>query len=140
MCWSVFTGFPVAGRAKRNRSVFLWLRGQGTYYPYGGTIASIINKYVPGLEASAEVTGASVENSRLIEQNEAQLALVMDDVVYHALHAEGAFDHVIELRTLFEMYPHFFHIAVHDGSPIKTLDDLAGKKVSVGAPGSERRP
>lgn len=108
----------------------------GTYYPYGGTIASIINKYVPSLEASAEVTGASVENSRLIEQNEAQLALVMDDVVYHALHAEGAFDHVIELRTLFEMYPHFFHIAVHDGSPIKTLDDLAGKKVSVGAPGS----
>lgn len=108
----------------------------GTYYPYGGAVASIINKHVTGLDASTEVTGASVENCRLIESGEAQLALVMDDVVYHALHAEGAFDHEIELRTLLEMYPHFFHIAVHEGGPIKTLDDLQGKKISVGAPGS----
>lgn len=108
----------------------------GTYYPYGGAVASIINKYVTGLEASAEVTGASVENSRLIESNESHLALVMDDVVYHALHGEGAFDHEIELRTLMEMYPHFLHIVVHEGSPIQSLDDLQGKKVSVGAPGS----
>jgi TRAP transporter TAXI family solute receptor len=108
----------------------------GTYYPYGGAMASIINKYISGLEASAEVTGASVENVRLIESNESQLALVMDDVVYHALHAQGAFDHEIELRTLVEMYPHFFHIVVHEESSIQSLNDLAGKKVSVGAPGS----
>jgi TRAP transporter TAXI family solute receptor len=108
----------------------------GTYYPYGGAMASIINKYISNLDASAEVTGASVENSRLIESNESQLALVMDDVVYHALHGEGAFDHEIELRTLVEMYPHFFHIVVHEGSAIQTVEDLEGTKVSVGAPGS----
>ena len=108
----------------------------GTYYPYGGAMASTINKYVDALEASAEVTGASVENVRLIESKESQLALVMDDVVYHALHGEGAFDHEVELRTLMEMYPHFFHIVVHADSSIHSVEDLVGKKVSVGAPGS----
>ncbi len=125
-----------SGEAKPKRISVATGGTGGTYYPYGGAVASIINKYVSNLDASAEVTAASVENCRLIENNEAQLALVMDDVVYHALHSEGAFDHDIELRTLIEMYPHFLHIVVHEGSSIESLDDLAGKKISVGAPAS----
>jgi len=108
----------------------------GTYYPYGGAVANIINNYISWIEATVEVTGASVENARLLDQKEAQLATMMNDVVYHALNAEGAFDSVIELRTLFCMYPHFFHIVVLEDSPIKTIEDLKGKRVSVGAPGS----
>lgn len=108
----------------------------GTYYPYGGAVANIINNYIPWIEATVEVTGASVENARLLDQKEVQLALMMNDVVYHALNAEEAFDSVIELRTLFCMYPHFFHVVVLEDSPIKTTEDLKGKRVSVGAPGS----
>ena len=132
----ITSGCGGSGKAETNRISVASGGTGGTYYPYGGAVASIINKYVSGLDANTEVTGASVENCRLIESGEAQLALVMDDVVYHALHAEGAFDHEIELRTLVEMYPHFFHVVVHEGSPIKTLEDLHGRKISVGAPGS----
>ncbi len=108
----------------------------GTYYPYGGAVANIINNYVQGIEATVEVTGASVENVRLLDRGEAQMATIMNDVAYHALNAEGAFDKVVEIRTLFCMYPHFFHVVTLEGSAINSIEDLKGKKVSVGAPGS----
>lgn len=108
----------------------------GTYYPYGGAMASIINKHVEGFQATAEVTGASVENIRLLESGEAQLVMAMNDVVYHALNGKGAFEKPVEVRTLFEMYPNVFHAVTLKNSNIKTMQDLVGKKVSVGAPGS----
>lgn len=108
----------------------------GTYYPYGGAMAGIINKHVQGVEATAEVTGASVENARLLDSNEAQIALMMNDVVYHAIKGEQAFNKPIELRTLFAMYPHFFHVVTLKDSKVNSMADLKGKKVSVGAPGS----
>lgn len=108
----------------------------GVYFAYGGALASIITKHVPGLEATAEVTGASVENMRLIERGEAQLGTAMNDVIRNALHGEGVFEQAIELRTLFGMYPHFLHIVVPENSPITTIEELKGKKVSIGAPGS----
>ncbi|MCL6448550.1 MAG: TAXI family TRAP transporter solute-binding subunit [Armatimonadetes bacterium] len=108
----------------------------GTYYPYGGAMAGIINKYVPGVEATAEVTGASVENARLLDSNEAQLGLLMNDVVYKAFKGENPFEKAIELRTLFVMYPNVFHAVTLKDSSVKTMADLKGKKVSVGSPGS----
>jgi TRAP transporter TAXI family solute receptor len=108
----------------------------GTYYPYGGAMANIINQHVPGAEATAEVTGASVENLRLVDRGEAQLGLCMNDAVFNALKGIGEFDRPLEVRTLFAMYPHFLHVVTLEGYPIKSIADLKGKKVSVGAPGS----
>ncbi|MCR4419240.1 MAG: TAXI family TRAP transporter solute-binding subunit [Clostridia bacterium] len=108
----------------------------GTYYPYGAAVAKIINNYVPGVEATAEVTGASVENLRLVGSGEIQMGLAMDDAVYHALKGIVEFNAPVKVYTLFEMYPHFLHmVALHD-TPVDKVNDLRGKKVSVGAPGS----
>lgn len=109
----------------------------GVYYPYGGGMAEIINEYVPGTDAVAEVTGASVENVRLVDKGESAIGLVMGDVAYQAYNGVGKFkDSKKNVAALFVMYPNQFHIVVPKGSDIKTVEDLKGKTVSVGAPGS----
>lgn len=110
----------------------------GVYYPYGGTMAEIITKFVPGVTATAEVTGASVENVRLVGQKKAELGLAMNDTVYQAYHGEGKFagSKIDSLRTVFQMYPNLYHVVTLKKYPIYKISDLKGKKVSVGAPGS----
>lgn len=110
----------------------------GVYYPYGGTMAEIISKYVPGVTATAEVTGASVENVRLVGAKKAELGLSMNDTVYQAYKGEGKFadSKIDSLRTVFQMYPNIYHIVTLKKYPIYKISDLKGKKVSVGAPGS----
>jgi hypothetical protein len=109
----------------------------GTYYPFGGAMASIYNKKIDGVQASAEVTGASVENTRLLARGELQLAMAMNDVVYQAVHGEGDFKAPVQVRTLFEMYPNVFHaVTLQKKEDINTMSDLEGEDVSVGSPGS----
>jgi TRAP transporter TAXI family solute receptor len=110
----------------------------GVYYPYGGTMAEIISKFVPGVTATAEVTGASVENVRLIGQKKIELGLSMNDTVYQAYKGEGKFagGKIDALRTVFQMYPNLYHVVTLKKYPIYKISDLKGKKVSVGAPGS----
>lgn len=110
----------------------------GVYYPFGGAIAEIINKQIPNTTATAEVTGASVENVRLVGQGKATLGFTMNDTLYDAYVGTGKFkDNKIDsLRTILQVYPNVFHIVTLKKSPIKKISDLKGKKVSVGAPGS----
>lgn len=108
----------------------------GTYYPYGGALAGIINNKAENVEATAEVTGASVENARLLDSGEAQLGLLMNDVVFQAYNGENQFDQPIELRTFLGMYANVMHVVTLQDSSVKSINDIKGKKVSVGAPGS----
>jgi uncharacterized protein len=64
----------------------------GVYYPYGGGLAELINKYVDGHAAVAEVTGASVENMGLIGRGDSDLALALADTVYQAYTGTGRFE------------------------------------------------
>jgi uncharacterized protein len=125
--------------AQRKQRIVVATGGTGgVYYPYGGTLAEIINQKVANVTATAEVTGASVENVRLIARKEVTFALSMNDTVYQAYTGEGKFEgsKIDSLRTVFQMYPHVYHIVTLDKYPIRSLPDLKGKKVSVGAPGS----
>jgi TRAP transporter TAXI family solute receptor len=110
----------------------------GVYFPYGGGLAEVINRHVEGASASAEVTGASVENVALIARFDSDLALALSDTVYAAFHGEGPFEgrQVGELRALASIYPNAVQIVTLADSGITGLDDLRGKRVSVGAPGS----
>jgi len=108
----------------------------GTYYPYGGALAGIINNKAENVEATAEVTGASVENARLLDSGETQLGLLMNDVVYQAYHGENQFEKPIELRTFLGMYANVMHVVALNEGSAKSIADVKGKKVSVGAPGS----
>ncbi|HUF57796.1 MAG TPA: TAXI family TRAP transporter solute-binding subunit [Thermohalobaculum sp.] len=110
----------------------------GTYYPYGGGLAELIGNYIDGASATAEVTGASVENMALIKQEGSDLAIALGDTVAAAYEGRDPFEGraVPEARALASIYPNAVQIVTLADSGIESLQDLVGKRVSVGAPGS----
>jgi TRAP transporter TAXI family solute receptor len=110
----------------------------GVYYPYGGGLAELIGRHVPGYTATAEVTGASVENMALISRKDSDIAFALADTVVQAYTGTGRFEGraMPELRALAAIYPNAVHVVTLADSGITTLQDLRGKRVSVGAPGS----
>lgn len=109
----------------------------GVYYPYGGALAEIWTRHVKDVQAVAEVTGASVENVKLAHKGETVVGLIMGDVAYEAYHGLGRFEGKPQkIAAMFMMYPNVYHVVALKGSGIKTLQDLKGKRVSVGSPGS----
>ncbi|UXZ54722.1 TAXI family TRAP transporter solute-binding subunit [Halomonas sp. 7T] len=110
----------------------------GVYYPIGGGFAEMINNHIEGAQATAEVTGASVENMGLIMRGDADLALVLADTAYQAYTGTGDFEsrQIENTRALASVYPNAVQLVTLAESDIHTIADLAGKRVSVGAPGS----
>ncbi len=108
----------------------------GVYYPLGGGMANVLSKYIPYLEATAEVTTASVDNCLLVGRGKAELALIMADTGWDAYQGKAQFKEKIPLRTLAVLYPNNMHIVTMEGKGIEKVTDLKGKRVSTGAPGS----
>jgi len=110
----------------------------GVYYPIGGGFAEMINNHIDGAQATAEVTGASVENMGLIMRGDADLALVLADTAYQAYTGTGDFEgrQIENTRALASVYPNAVQLVTLAESDIHSIADLAGKRVSVGAPGS----
>jgi hypothetical protein len=109
----------------------------GVYYPMGGGMANILSKYVPGLQATAEVTGGSVDNLRLINAGKSEVAFSMVDATWEAYTGVDKFkDNKVNARTLMVLYPNKMHVVTVDGTGINKLSDLKGKRVSTGSAGS----
>ena len=110
----------------------------GVYYPMGGGLAEIINNHIDGYSATAEVTGASVENMGLIATGDADLAIALADTVQQAQTGTGRFEgqQLEMVRGIASMYANMVQIVTLEGSGITSLADLAGHRVSIGAPGS----
>jgi hypothetical protein len=109
----------------------------GTYYPFGGAMAKIWNSKIPGMNVTAQATGASVENVRLVNRNEAELALVQSDTIDFAFNAKENFkEKLSKMAALAVLYPEVIQVVVRGDSKIDSFDDLKGMKVGVGAPGS----
>jgi TRAP transporter TAXI family solute receptor len=108
----------------------------GVYYPYGGGLANLISNYIEGVEVTAEVTPASVDNMLLIESQDADLAFVLADTLADAAAGTGAFEQAVPAQALAVLYNNVTHIITTDGAGIESVADLAGKRVSVGSPGS----
>jgi TRAP transporter TAXI family solute receptor len=109
----------------------------GVYYPLGGGMANVLSKTVPGMSATAEVTGGSVDNLKLIASGKPYLALTMADAGQDALRGEDKFKgNKVPLKTLMVMYPNRMHVVTIEGTGINGMADLKGKRVSTGAPGS----
>jgi hypothetical protein len=108
----------------------------GVYYPYGGAMANVISDNVDGVEVTAEVTSASVDNMLLIDSGEADLAFVLGDTAYDAVQGNAPFEEPIAALTLATLYNNFTHIVTTDDAGINTVADLRGKTVSTGSPGS----
>jgi TRAP transporter TAXI family solute receptor len=109
----------------------------GVYYPLGGGLANVLSKTIPGLQATAEVTGGSVDNLKLINSGQSELAFVMADAALDALNGEDKFKgSKVPVRTLMVLYPNQMHVVTIEGTGIDKLADLKGKRVSTGSPGS----
>lgn len=109
----------------------------GTYYPFGGAIANIWNTKIQGMNVTAQTTGASAENVRLVNKKEAELAMVQSDTLDFAYKGQEAFkEKLTGMKALAVLYPEIIQVVVRGDSPVKTFADLKGKKVGVGAPGS----
>ena len=109
----------------------------GVYYPMGGGMANILSKYVPGLTATAEVTGGSVDNLKLLNAGKSEVAFSMADASWDAYQGVDKFkDGKVSARTLMVLYPNKTHVVTVEGSGINKLSDLKGKRVSTGSPGS----
>ena len=109
----------------------------GVYYPMGGGLAAMLSSKVPGMSATAEVTGGSVDNLKLIGTGKPYVGFSMADAAKDASVGDDKFkDKPIDLRTLLILYPNLLHVATVESSGIKTMKDLKGKRISTGAPGS----
>ena len=109
----------------------------GTYYPFGGAMAKIWNSKIPGMNVTAQATGASIENIRLMNKDEVELALVQSDNIDWAFFGKESFkEKITKMTAIAVLYPEIVHIVVRGDSPAKTFGDLKGLKVGVGAPGS----
>jgi TRAP transporter TAXI family solute receptor len=109
----------------------------GVYYPMGGGLASVLSKKVPGMSATAEVTGGSVDNLNLIGTGKPYVGFSMADAAKDAQSGQDKFTgKKVDLSTLLVLYPNRMHIVTTGATGIKTMQDLKGKRVSTGSPGS----
>lgn len=109
----------------------------GTYYPIGGAIAEVLNKN--GMNASAQSTGASVANINMLKDKQVELAIVQNDITYYAVNGLEMFKEGGKVENLFgiaSLYPETCQFIVREDSGIKSINDLKGKRVAVGAAGS----
>ena len=110
----------------------------GSWYPAGGSIGSLITKYVPNTEASAHPAAASRENIRLLGEKKTDLAMVMPDVAYFAVSGTDLYQGKppAKIKGLFSFWGIDLLIIARASTDIYTVEDLKGHKVGFGPPGS----
>jgi TRAP transporter TAXI family solute receptor len=135
--FAAISAFACAGFASaQNISIATGGTG-GVYYPMGGGLAAILSKHVPGMQATAEVTGGSVDNLKLVGTDKPYVAFTMADAGLDALRGEDKFKgNKVPVRTLMVLYPNRMHVVTVEGRGITKMSDLKGKHVSTGSPGS----
>ncbi len=133
---AILAGAVALGAQAQNLSIGTGGTG-GVYYPLGGGMAAVLSKYVPGMQATAEVTGGSVANLQLIGTGKPYLALTMADATLDAYKGEDKFKgKPVPVRTLMVLYPNRMHVVTIEGTGITRMADLKGKRVSTGSGGS----
>jgi len=116
----------------------------GVYYPTGGAICRLVNKMrkETGIRCSVESTGGSVYNLNTIRDGELEFGVAQSDWQYHAYHGTSKFKDAgpfTKLRAVFSIHPEPFTVVARADSGIKTFNDLKGKRVNIGNPGSGQR-
>jgi TRAP transporter TAXI family solute receptor len=109
----------------------------GTYHPYGVALAKLLNGKIANISITPQATGASLENLRLVNRKDAQLAIVQSDLLHYAQGGREMFkDKLSNIRAIATLYPEAIQLVVRPDSGINTFVDIKGKKFGVGPPGS----
>jgi TRAP transporter TAXI family solute receptor len=125
------------GVAQQQKAISIGTGGTGgVYYPLGGGFGNILGKEIPGVTATAQVTGGSVANLQLIATGKADLCFSQVDAAWDAINGKGKFPKKLDVRALVVMYPNHMHVVTVEGTGINKIEDIKGKRVSTGSPGS----
>lgn len=108
----------------------------GIYYPFGGAVAELWSEQVEGINVKAEVTAASVENTIKVASGSMLAGFAQANVVEQAYMGSGQFEEKLPVRVLMTLYPNLLHVILPRDTDIRSLKDLAGRRVSLGAPAS----
>jgi uncharacterized protein len=110
----------------------------GVFFPYGGGLSRVLTEKMPNAEATAEETGGSVDNMKLVASGDADIGLSTVDSAYDAIKGQGAYTDTgpIPGCTIAVLYQSFVHVVALDVSGISTVADMKGKRISVGSAGS----
>ena len=113
----------------------------GVYYPAGGAICRLMNRHrkTTQIRCSSESTAGSIANIKGLRRGDLSFGIVQSDVQYHAYRGDGGFagDKPFgDMRAVFTLYPEAVTVVARDDAKIKQLDDLKGKRVSIGNPDS----
>jgi len=137
LCLAACSGGPASTPVTKRLSIATGGTG-GVFYPYGGGIAKVISENLPGVEATAEVTAASVDNLKFIKQGTSDIAFTMADTAQDALRGKEGFEGIgaVPVRTLAVLYSSYVHLVALESSGITRVSDLKGRTVSTGAAGS----
>ena len=112
----------------------------GTYYPTGGAVCRLVNKYKKEtkIRCSVESTGGSVYNINTIKNGELDFGIAQSDVVYQAANGQKKFEGkaVKKLRSVMAIYPELFTLVTRKEAAINKIEDIKGKRINLGNPGS----
>jgi TRAP transporter TAXI family solute receptor len=108
----------------------------GVYYQLGGGLARLIGEHVDGYTATAEATGASVENIKRVVAGDSDIAFTLADSAADAVNGEGDFDGAQPIRALARIYTNYTQVAVRADAGITDIASMRGKAISTGSPGS----
>jgi TRAP transporter TAXI family solute receptor len=119
-----------SANAQQKRQLSIVTGGTGgIYYPLAGGFGSIIARELPGTTATAEVTGGSIDNMKLIGAGNADIAFTQVDTAVDALNGRDKFPKKLPVRALAVMYSNLMQIVTLDGNGVSSFADLNGKRV-----------
>ncbi|MGY0232425.1 TAXI family TRAP transporter solute-binding subunit [Longispora urticae] len=129
---------PGSAPTRRSRQLFVATGNTtGVYYQLGGGLADLISQHLPGYEATAEPTGASVENIQRVVRGDADLAFTLADTAGDAATGKGPFEGRPQpIRALAKLYLNYTQVIARTGSGVRSLADMRGKRISTGSPRS----
>ena len=135
---AVVVAMSLSGCGERKKMLSIGSGGTGgVYYPLGGGFANLLSAKLPGYQVTSEVTGGSVDNLKLVGSARADIGFAMADAAWDAFNGREKFaGGKLPVRTLAVLYPNRMHAVTVEAAGIVTMQDLKGKRVSIGSPGS----
>ncbi|ETA50826.1 TAXI family TRAP transporter solute-binding subunit [Ponticoccus alexandrii] len=143
--FAAVAGLAFGGAAQAQEFISIGTGGvTGVYYPTGGAICRLVNKdrKEHGIRCAVESTGGSVYNINTIKAGELEFGVAQSDWQYHAYNGSSQFEGDAafpDLRAVFSVHPEPFTLLARADAGVEKFEDLAGKRVNVGNPGSGQR-
>lgn len=133
---SSLVAMPAIAQSKTRMTIVTGGTG-GVFYPYGGGLAKILSEKVANVQATAQVTGGSVDNVKLLAAGDAEIGFSTLDSAYDGLTGAGAYkDGKQDIRVVAVLYDSFMHLCASANAGVAKVGDLKGKRLSVGSAGS----